>query len=63
MAMTHEQWKEIRVGDVLQNDSSGLTFVVVDTGGYRCDEVIVSRTMTTVNPAEWTRRRKTVDAD
>ncbi len=63
MAMTTEEWNDASVGDVLQLDSTGMTYVVVDTGMISEGFLIVSRTMTAQNPPEWTRMRKTVDTE
>lgn len=60
MAMTEQEWSEVRVGDVLRHDVDGDTYVVVDTTGG--GKIILSRTLVAMNPCEWTRRRKTVDA-
>ena len=61
--MTAEEWQDVSVGDVLQHDKTNMTYVVVDTSMVSEGALIISRTLTAMNPPEWTRRRKTVNAE
>jgi hypothetical protein len=63
MAMTSEEWQDVSTGDVLQLDSTGMTYVVLDTSMISEGALVLSRVLTAMNPPEWTRRRKTVDAE
>lgn len=61
--MTQEEWNNASVGDVLQLDSTGMVYTVLDTSMISEGVLVLSRVLTAMNPPEWTRRRKTVDAD
>lgn len=61
--MTSDEWQESNAGDVLQHEVSKQTYVVVDTGLLSEGIIILSRTVSAQNPGEWTRKRKTVDAE
>lgn len=53
MSMSYEEYEKLQRGDVVVNDHSGQSYVIIASAG--ASRLIACRTVTITNPQEWTK--------